>query len=123
MSANVISLPKQKLSRKEKRRMKKAGMRAPLSKPVSLNFDTSRIFAANQAAPVDQIVFNATDLEAMSFQPTVKVELRQFTPEMLGGVTVMNTVGKRDYLKTQVVMLFSIAALGLMIGFFIAYFI
>jgi hypothetical protein len=42
---------------------------------------------------------------------------------MLGGVTVMNTVGKRDYLKTQVVMLFSIAALGLMIGFFIAYFI
>lgn len=119
MTANSISFPNQKLSRRELRELKKS----QADTPVSLNFDTLRIFNANQNAPVDQIMFNASMTEELSFQPTVKLETRNFSPEMLSGETLMNKVGKRDFFKTQVVMLLSIAFLGLLIGFFIAYFI
>lgn len=119
MTANSISFPKQKLSRKELRKLKNA----QANQPVSLSFDTLRIFAANQVTPVDQIMLNASMTEEMSYQQTVKVETNKFSPEILEGETLMNKVGKRDFFKTQVIMLFSIASLGLVIGFFIAYFI
>lgn len=119
MTANSISFPKPKLSRKELKALKNA----QADQPVSLSFDTLRIFSANQATPVEQIMFNASMTEEMSYQQTVKVETNDFTPGMLDGETLMNKVGKRDFFKTQVIMLFSIASLGLVIGFFIAYFI
>lgn len=122
MTANSISIPKQKYFRK--RSLKKSlASDTSIEQPVSLNFDTLRIFNANQNAPVEQILFNASYTEEFSFEPTVKVELKGFTPEMQKGETLMNKVGKRDFFKTQVIMLFSIATLGLLIGFFIAYFI
>lgn len=117
MTANSISFTDQRLSRKELRKLKDAQE----NNPISLSFDTLRLLTANQALPVDQIMFNASMTEELSYQQTVKVETNGFAPEMLGGETLMNKVGKRDFFKTQVIMLFSIASLGLLIGFFIAY--
>lgn len=92
-------------------------------KPVSLSFETERIIVAKQAVPVNLILMNASYTEELSFQPTVKLELSANAPEIVTGDTLMNRVGKRDFFRTQAYMLVAISGMGLLIGFFIAYFI
>lgn len=123
MRANKVSKPKLKSLPKKGKAGRKDTIAVEKDQHVSLNFNTLRIFAANQAAPVDQIMFNLTDSEQLSFQPTVRLEFRHSISALQNGETLMNKVGKGDSFRAQVIMLFSIATLGLLIGFFIAYFI
>ena len=106
----------------DKRRRKARKQDLPIE-PVRLSFDTQRIFSAKQARPVGHILFNASEAEQLSYQPTVPVETKRLIPELQKGATIMNKVGKHDFLKTQAATLFAISGMGLLIGFFIAYFI
>jgi len=106
-----------------KKRHKKLRKQAQVDQPVRLSFETQRIFTAKQARPVEQILFNASALEQMSYQPTVRLEVKHYSPGLQKGVTMMNKVGKRNFFTTQAFTLVTISGMGLLIGFFIAYFI
>ncbi|MCK9246284.1 MAG: hypothetical protein M0P11_04940 [Anaerolineaceae bacterium] len=106
-----------------RRRMKKVREQALADQPVMLSFETQRVIAAKQAMPVDRIVMEASETEHLSFQPTVRVEIKRYSPGLERGETLMNRVGKHDFFKTQAYMLVAISVMGLLIGFFIAYFI
>ena len=109
---------------KGKKRTKKVREQALTDQaPVMLSFETQRVLAAKQARPVDQILMYASDTEQLSFQPTVRLEVKRYSPELEKGETLMNRVGKQDFFKTQAYMLVAISVMGLLIGFFIAYFI
>jgi len=108
--------------RHEKKRKRTRKQVVP-NQPVHLSFDTQRIFASKQARPVGQIMFDASELEQLSFQPTVRLEFKHFSPELQKGMTQMNKVGKKDFFRTQAFTLVTISGMGLLIGFFIAYFI
>lgn len=110
-------------SLKVKKNRKKNRREVETDQPVRLSFDTQRISSAKQARPVGQIMFNASDLERMSYQPTVRLEVKRYSPGLQKGETVMNKVGKRDFFRTQAFTLITISGMGLLIGFFIAYFI
>ena len=122
MTADSLTLSKFKTSRKRKNGKGSDSVPVP-GKPVSLNFETQRIFNANKVAPVNQIMVNSSYPEELSFQPTVKIGFTDNHSALISGETVRNKVGKVDFLKTQVLMLFTIASMGLLIGFFIAFFI
>ncbi len=108
---------------KPEKKSKKMRKQSESDQPVRLSFDTQRIFSAKQAKPVEQIMFNASNMEQLSFQPTVRLEVKHYSPELQKGVTLMNKVGKRNFFKTQAFTLVTISGMGLLIGFFIAYFI
>jgi hypothetical protein len=109
---------------KGKKRTKKVRKQALADQaPVMLSFETQRVLAAKQARPVDQILMYASDTEQLSFQPTVRLEVKHYSPELEKGETLMNRIGKQDFFKTQAYMLVAISVMGLLIGFFIAYFI
>jgi len=122
MTADSLTLSKFKTSRKRKNGKGSDSVPVP-EKPVSLNFETQRIFNANKAFPVNQIMVNSSYPEELSFQPTVKIGFTDNHSAAISGETVRNKVGKVDFLKIQVLMLFTIASMGLLIGFFIAFFI
>lgn len=117
----ATSLPLKALKAEKKR--KKVRKQAEPDQLVRLSFDTQRITAAKQARPVEQILFNASSLEQLSFQPTVRLEAKHYSPELQKGMTVMSKVGKRNFYRTQAFTLVTISGMGLLIGFFIAYFI
>lgn len=117
----ATSFPMDALKAEKKR--KKIRKQAQPDQPVRLAFDTQRIMTAKQARPVEQILFNASALEQLSYQPTVRLEVKHYSPELQKGVTMMNKVGKRNFFRTQAFTLVTISGMGLLIGFFIAYFI
>ena len=88
---------------------------------VRLSFDTPRIQQAKSPEPVESILLNATYTQEMSFQPTVPVRMKPFEPEIHLGDTLANRIGQMDYRKSQALMLFSISAMGLMIGILISF--
>ena len=118
VTADSLRLTKNKLSRVERKAKKKVVAVPDLAKPVTL-----RVFNENKAVPVNQIMMTASYTEEFSFQPTVRIEHKELNPVLVNGETIQTKVGKMDYLKTQILMLFTIATLGLLIGFFIAFFI
>ena len=118
---NATSFPLESLKTEKKR--KKLPKQKELDPPVHLSFDTQRIFKAKQARPVEQILFNSSTLEQLSYQPTVRLEVKHYPPELQKGLTRMNKVGKRNFFRTQAFTLVTISGMGLLIGFFIAYFI
>lgn len=117
----ATSFPMDALKAEKKR--KKVRKQAQPDQPVRLAFDTQRIMTAKQARTVEQILFNASALEQLSYQPTVRLEVKHYSPELQKGVTMMNKVGKRNFFRTQAFTLVTISGMGLLIGFFIAYFI
>jgi len=88
---------------------------------VRLSFDTQRIQRAKSPEPVEAIMLNATYTEEMSFQPTVPVRIMPTNPGINQGDTLANRIGRMDFRKTQALMLFSISAMGLMIGLLISF--
>ena len=108
---------------KTEKRRKKIRKQAEPDMPIQLSFDTQRIFKAKQIRSVDQIMFNASDMEYLSLQPTVRLEVKPFSSELENGVTLMNKVSKRNFFKAQAFTLTTISGMGLLIGLFIAYFI
>lgn len=123
VTADSLRLTKNKMSRVEREAKRKAVAVPDLAKPVTLNFETQRVFNENKAVPVNQIMMTASYTEEFSFHPTVRIEHKELNPVLVNGETIQTKVGKMDYLKTQILMLFTIATLGLLIGFFIAFFI
>lgn len=127
--------------KKRVKKNKKARKEAEIeqnAEAVRLNFDTQRIFANNRPEPVSQIMLNASETQALSFQPTVQIPVK---PEMnnssvgnsstqsnlldsfANGDTLMNHVGKKDFLKIQTTMVLAISFMGLIIGMCIAFLI
>ena len=94
---------------------------AILHQDIRLSLDTQRVQKAVALEPVEQIFFNATNNQEMSFQPTVPVQLRQVNSEFSQGATLANHIGQMDFRKSQALMLFSISAMGLMIGILISF--
>ena len=103
-----------------------------IAEPVRLNFDTQRIFANSRPEPVSQIMLNASETQALSFQPTVQIPLKpvinnssqnNLLDSFENGETLMNKVGKKDFLKIQTTMMLAISFMGLIIGFCIAFLI
>lgn len=105
---------------------------------VRLNFDTQRIFANSRPEPVSQIMLNASETQSLSFQPTVPIPVqsgmnyssvrvsstqRNLLNSLENGETLLNNVGKRDFLKIQTTMMLAISFMGLIIGFCIAFLI
>lgn len=88
---------------------------------VRLSFDTQRIRRAKSLESIELILLNASFTEEMSFQPTVPVRLKPINPEIHQGDTLANRIGRMDFRKTQALMLFSISAMGLMIGLLISF--
>jgi len=88
---------------------------------IKLSFDTQRIQKAKSAEPVDAILLNASYTEELSFQPTVPVGTKPRAPELNLGDTLANRIGQMDFRKSQALMLFSISAMGLMIGILISF--
>lgn len=105
--------------------------------PVRLNFDTQRIFANSRPEPVSQIMLNASETQALSFQATVQIPLKSglnntssagtsspqsnLLSQLENGETLLNDVGKKDFLKIQASMILAISFMGLIIGMCIAF--
>lgn len=88
---------------------------------IRLSFDTQRIQRAKTPEPIESILLNATYTQELSFQPTVPVSLKPVEPEIQFGDTQANRIGRMDFRKSQALMLFSISAMGLMIGILISF--
>jgi len=88
---------------------------------IRLSFDTQRIQKAKFPEPVEAIMLNASYTEELSFQPTVPVGTKPRAPELNLGDTLANRIGQMDFRKSQALMLFSISAMGLMIGILISF--
>ncbi|MBP7213989.1 MAG: hypothetical protein KBA03_07125 [Anaerolineaceae bacterium] len=109
-----------------------------IEEPVRLNFDTQRIFSNSRPEPVSQIMLNASETQALSFQATVQIPVksgvnnasvgnssaqRNLFDQLENGETLMNNVGKKDFLKIQTTMMLAISFMGLIIGICIAFLI
>ena len=94
---------------------------AILHQDIRLSFDTQRVQKAKSLEPVEAILCNASYTQEMSFQPTVRVQLRQVNSEFSQGATLANHIGKMDFRKSQALMFFSISGMGLMIGILISF--
>lgn len=88
---------------------------------IRLSFDTQRVQRAKSPEPVESILLNATYTQELSFQPTVPVRTPTVQPEIHFGDTLANRIGQMDFRKSQALMLFSISAMGLMIGILISF--
>lgn len=88
---------------------------------IRLSFDTHRIQRAKSPEPVESILLNATYTQELSFQRTVPVMTKVVEPEIHFGDTLANRIGQMDFRKSQALMLFSISAMGLMIGILISF--
>lgn len=88
---------------------------------IRLSFDTQRIQRAKTPEPIESILLNATYTQELSFQATVPVSLKPVEPEIQFGDTLANRIGRMDFRKSQALMLFSISAMGLMIGILISF--
>ena len=88
---------------------------------IRLSFDTQRIHQAKSPKPVESIMLNASYTEELSFQPTVPVRMKLVEPGIHVGDTLANRIGQMDFRKSQALMLFSISAMGLMIGILISF--
>lgn len=88
---------------------------------IRLAFDTQRIQKAKSPERVESILLNASYTEELSFQPTVPVRTRVTEAEIHQGDTLANRIGQMDFRKSQALMLFSISAMGLMIGILISF--
>ena len=88
---------------------------------IRLSFDTQRVQRAKSPEPVESILLNATYTQELSFQPIVPVRLKPIEPEIQLGDTLANRIGQMDFRKSQALMLFSISAMGLMIGILISF--
>ena len=116
-----ISSPQIPLLLKAPRGSSPANKSAVGYQDVRLSFDTQRIQRAKSPEPVEAILLNASYTEEMSFQPTVPIRLMPTTPGINQGDTLANRIGRMDFRKTQALMLFSISAMGLMIGLLISF--
>ena len=88
---------------------------------IRLSFDTQRIYQAKSPKPVESIMLDASYTEELSFQPTVPVRMKLVEPGIHVGDTLANRIGQMDFRKSQALMLFSISAMGLMIGILISF--
>ena len=88
---------------------------------IRLSFDTQRIQRAKTPGPVESILLDASYTEELSFQPTVPVRTHIAEPGIHLGDTLANRIGQMDFRKSQALMLFSISAMGLMIGILISF--
>ncbi len=88
---------------------------------IRLSFDTQRVQKAKSPEPVEAILLNASYTEELSFQPTVPVRMQSTPPGLQQGDTLANRIGQMDFRKSQALMLFSISAMGLMIGILISF--
>ena len=116
-----ISSPNTPLLLKAPRGSKPAKASAVGYQEIRLSFDTQRIQRAKLPEPVDAIMLNASYTEELSFQPTVPVRMKPRLPDLSQGDTLANRIGRMDFRKTQALMLFSISAMGLMIGLLISF--
>lgn len=134
----VEELKPKKRAKKNKKARKEAEIEQ-IEEPVRLNFDTQRIFANSRPEPVSQIMLNASETQSLSFQATVPIPVQpgpnnssnvgvsstqsNLLDQLENGETLMNNVGKRDFLKIQTTMMLSISFMGLIIGLCIAFLI
>jgi len=88
---------------------------------IRLSFDTKRILCANAPKSIESILLQASNIEELSFQPTVPVKLKSISAEVNDGVTVANRIGRMDYRKSQALVMFSISGMGLLIGLLISF--
>ncbi len=88
---------------------------------VRLSFDTQRVHRAESPERVESILLNASYTEELSFQPTVPLRMKSISPEIHQGYTLANRIGRMDFRKSQALMLFSVSAMGLMIGLLISF--
>ena len=128
--------PKKRLKKNKKAR--KEAEIEQTAEPVRLNFDTQRIFANSRPEPVSQIMLNASETQALSYQATVAIPVKpevnnssvgarstqtNLLDSLENGETLMNHVGKKDFLKIQTTMMLAISFMGLIIGLCIAFLI
>ena len=108
---------KPKKRAKKKNKAKKEAEIDQIEEPVRLNFDTQRIFANSRPEPISQIMLNASETQALSFQATVRLPIKEanrngnelviFSPQTMlcnfarqlfaqleNGETLLNNVGK-----------------------------
>jgi len=114
-SANIPFFPRQKTNGSSSKNS------AAAYQDIRLSFDTQRVQRAKAPEPVESILLNATYTQELSFQPTVPVGVKPIDPEIHLGNTLANRIGRMDYRKSQALMLFSISAMGLMIGILISF--
>lgn len=88
---------------------------------IRLSFDTQRVQQAKSPEPVESILLNATYTQELSFQSTVPVRMTPIEPEIRLGDTLATRIAQMDFRKSQALMLFSISAMGLMIGILISF--
>ena len=138
---------KPKKRAKKKNKAKKEAEIDQIEEPVRLNFDTQRIFANSRPEPVSQIMLNASETQALSFQATVRLPIKEagiengnelvnnflstnnasvisqdsFFAQLENGETLLNNVGKKDLIKIQASMILAISFMGLIIGLCIAF--
>ena len=138
---------KPKKRAKKKNKAKKEAEIDQIEEPVRLNFDTQRIFANSRPEPISQIMLNASETQALSFQATVRLPIKEagiengnelvnnflstnnasvisqdsFFAQLENGETLLNNVGKKDLIKIQASMILSISFMGLIIGLCIAF--
>ena len=124
MERSILSTHPKLLLKASGSKKKSAKSSSTFYQDIKLSFDTQRIQKAKSIEPVDAILLNASYTEELSFQPTVPVglqPLKQREPELLQGDTLANRIARMDFRKSQALMLFSIAAIGLMIGLLISF--
>ena len=83
-------------------------------------------------------MLNASDTQALSFLPTVQIPVKpgvdnasvetgssqsNLLDRLENGETLLNKVGKKDFLKIQTTMMLAISFMGLIIGICIAFLI
>ena len=138
---------KPKKRAKKKNKAKKEAEIDQIEEPVRLNFDTQRIFANSRPEPISQIMLNASETQALSFQATVRLPIKEagiengnelvnnflstnnasvisqdsFFAQLENGETLLNNVGKKDLIKIQASMILAISFMGLIIGLCIAF--
>ena len=133
----IEGLKPKKRAKKNKKATKEAEIEQ-IKEPVRLNFDTQRIFANSRPEPVSQIMLNASDTQALSFLQTVQIPVKpgldnasvetgstqsNLLDRLENGETLLNKVGKKDFLKIQTTMILAISFMGLIIGICIAFLI
>ncbi len=97
----------------------------PRSAPdaVRLAFLTQTSEEPLHAEPVRSLLNKASPLELQSFQPTVKVTVRENRTSMFEGATVATKVVVNAIKKSHAFMVLSSSFLGLLIGVLIAFFL